>query len=137
MLVFGEHWSQHRWWVIFILVILAAASCWFFVEGSSSSEWPGGSSLPGFTFGVVGGLVIVFEFLLWWRKKVRVWRIGRVQVWMRAHIWLGLLCVPLLVYHSGFRLGGTLSTYLMVLLVVVVASGVWGLWMQQLLPQRM
>src|SRR5262249_50582553 len=99
--------------------------------------WPGGSSLPGFILGTIGGLIILFEFLLWFRKKVRVWRIGRAQVWMRAHIWLGLLCVPLLLYHSGFRLGGVLSTPLMILLLVVIASGVWGLALQQLLPRRM
>src|SRR5262249_41331355 len=86
---------------------------------------------------VVGGLLILFEMLLWFRKRVRAWRIGRAQVWMRAHIWLGLLCLPLLIYHSGFRLGGTLSTVLMVILVVVIVSGVWGLAIQQFLPKRM
>src|SRR5207249_1598623 len=110
---------------------------WYFVESSRSTQWPGGSSLPGFVFGVLGGLIILFEVLLWWRKRVRVWRIGRAQAWMRAHIWLGLLCVPLLIYHSGFRLGGILSTVLMVLLLVVVASGIWGLVLQQILPRRM
>src|SRR5262249_43195604 len=59
----------------------------------------------------------------------------RAQAWLRAHIWLGLLCLPLLVYHSGFRLGGTLSTVLMVLLLIVIASGIWGLALQQVLPR--
>jgi hypothetical protein len=56
---------------------------------------------------------------------------------MRAHIWLGLLTIPLLVLHSGFNWGGSLSTVLMALLLVVVASGIWGLIMQQFLPPRM
>jgi hypothetical protein len=131
------NWPSHRPWVIFCVLATAAASAWYFVAGAGSTDWPGGSSLPGLTFGVLGGLIIVFEFLLWWRKKVRVWRIGRAQAWMRAHIWLGLLSVPLLIYHSGFRWGGTLSAVLMVLLLVVVLSGVWGLALQQFLPQQM
>ena len=45
--------------------------------------------------------------------------------------------MPLLIYHSGFRFGGTLSTVLMVLLIVVVVSGVWGLALQQFLPSQM
>jgi hypothetical protein len=45
--------------------------------------------------------------------------------------------VPLLVYHSGFRFGGPLSTVLMVLFLVVIVSGVWGLVMQQLVPKTM
>jgi hypothetical protein len=55
---------------------------------------------------------------------------------MIAHIWLGLLTVPLLILHSGFRWGGSLSTALMGLFLVVIASGVWGLVLQQFLPSR-
>src|SRR5207253_8959545 len=50
---------------------------------------------------------------------------------------LGLLCLPILIYHSGFRLGGWLSTVLLVLLLLVIASGVYGLSLQQTLPTRM
>jgi hypothetical protein len=137
LLIDRENWPHHRGWVVTALVVAIAASGWYVAEAVATDSWPGGSSLPGFVFGVVGGLIILFEFLLWFRKKVRVWRIGLAQVWMAAHIWLGLLCLPLLIYHSGFRWGGVLSTVLMVLLVIVVASGVWGLVMQQFLPRRM
>ncbi len=118
-------------------LLAALASVWYFVASASVATWPGGSSFPGFTFGVLGGLICLFEFLLWPRKKFRAWRIGRTQHWMRAHIWLGLLAVPLLIYHSGFRWGGSLSTILMVLFLVVIASGVWGLVLQQFLPSKM
>jgi hypothetical protein len=137
VLIDRRNWAEHRPWVVFIVAATAAASAWYFVEGSRSTQWPGGGSLPGFTFGILGGLIILFELLLWYRKRKRVWRVGRAQAWMRAHIWLGLLCVPLLIYHSGLRFGGTLSTVLMVLLLVVVASGIWGLVLQQFLPRQM
>jgi hypothetical protein len=137
LLIDRGNWAPHKPWLFLCLAVLLAASAWFFAAGLGRPEWPGGSSLPGFTFGVLGGLIILFEFLLWLRKKVRVWRVGTAQAWLRAHIWLGLLCVPLLVYHSGLRLGGTLSTVLLVLLLVVVASGVYGLALQQVLPRRM
>jgi hypothetical protein len=108
------------------------------VAARGSTDWPGGSSLVGFSFGVLGGLIILFECFLWVRKNLlRTWRIGPTQDWMRAHIWLGLLALPLLIYHSGFRLGGTLTSVLMILLVIVVASGVWGLALQQVLPRFM
>ncbi|MCI0460752.1 MAG: hypothetical protein L0Z62_27700 [Gemmataceae bacterium] len=137
MLFNRENWAPHRPWLFFCLVIFAFSTGWYFLTAFNSGTWPGGSSLPGLTLGIVGGAICLFEFLLWLRKRVRVWRIGRAQVWLRAHIWLGLLCVPLLIYHSGFRFGGLLSTVLMVLVLVVVASGIWGLVMQQLLPKRM
>jgi hypothetical protein len=132
-----KNWPTHvRWFLVFLLSWLAATA-WYFFEAQRWGSLPGGSSLPGFTFGVAGGLIILFEMLLWPRKLRRSWRLGRVQVWMRAHIWLGLLCLPILVYHSGFRLGGWLSTVLLVLLVLVIASGVYGLILQNFLPARM
>src|SRR5262249_10281201 len=48
-----------------------------------------------------------------------------------------LLCAPLLVYHSGFRLGGPLSGVLLILVLIVVASGVVGLALQNYLPRLM
>ena len=57
---------------------------------------------------------------------------------MKAHIWLGLLCVPLLALHSGFRWSaGPLSSVLMFVFFVVIASGIWGLALQQVLPKIM
>jgi len=126
--------------IFFLLATVASTVAYFgfaFGHVGDAPGWPGGSSLPGLIFGVLGGAIILFEFLLWFRKKVRVWRIGRAQTWLRAHIWLGLLCVPLLIYHSGFRLGGSLSTVLMILLLIVILSGIWGLFLQQILPTRM
>ncbi len=142
MLLFNrKSWPPHRPWLIFFLLATIASTVVFlgFAYGhfGDPTGWPGGSSLPGLIFGDLGGGMILFEFLLWFRKKVRVWRIGRAQVWLRAHIWLGLLCVPLLIFHSGFRLGGALSTVLMVLLGIVILSGIWGLFLQQILPTQM
>lgn len=129
--------SEHLPWIVACLVVSALAIVWFIMACVGEAAFPSGSSLPGFTFGVAGGAICFFEFLLWPRKKLRTMRIGRTQAWMRAHIWLGLLAVPLLVLHTGFRWGGPLSTVLMVLFLVVVASGVWGLVLQQFLPRML
>src|SRR5262245_23615163 len=137
VLIGGNNFAQHRPWIVAVAVLSVLAGVWFVVAGLGKAAWPGGSSVPGFTFGVAGGLIILFEFLLWPRKKARTWRIGQTKTWMRAHIWLGLLTVPLLILHSGLTWGGTLSAVLLLLLLVVVASGVWGLALQQMLPQRM
>src|SRR3954447_4078640 len=101
MLLNRPNWSPHRFWLAFVLLATAAAIGWYAWESYHAARLLGGSSVPGWTFGVLGGLIILFEFALWFRKKVRIWRIGRAQKWLRAHIWLGLLCLPLLVLHSG------------------------------------
>ncbi|MBC7820900.1 MAG: hypothetical protein IAG10_28790 [Planctomycetaceae bacterium] len=67
----------------------------------------------------------------------RSWRWGSARLWMKAHIWLGLLTVPLILLHSGFEWGGWLSTVLAALFAMVIASGIFGLAMQQFLPRKM
>jgi hypothetical protein len=54
---------------------------------------------------------------------------------MKAHIWLGLLVLPLAILHSGGRFGGVFSSLLMWLLVIVVGSGIVGLVMQNIVPR--
>src|SRR5690606_3574657 len=56
---------------------------------------------------------------------------------LRAHIWLALLAVPLILFHAGFRLGGPLTTALMVLFAIVTLSGIFGVVVQQFVPTRM
>ncbi len=136
MLINRRTWPEHRPWFFLVLILALAATLWELSARIATGVWPGGSSLPGFTFGVVGGLIMTFEFLLWPRKKKRVWRVGRAQTWLRAHIWLGFLLIPLIAYHSGFRWGGTLSTVLAVLFILVIASGILGLVFQQFLPRK-
>jgi hypothetical protein len=60
-----------------------------------------------------------------------------VQLWLRAHIWLTLLTIPLIILHSGFRLGGPMTTLLMVLYAIVMVSGIYGLMLQHLMPRLM
>jgi hypothetical protein len=98
---------------------------------------PIGGTALGLVFGSFGFVFMIFAALLGARKKVPVWRVGRAQTWMRGHLWLGLLSLPLIVFHSGFRYGHGLAAVLMTLLIVVVASGVFGAALQHYMPRVM
>jgi hypothetical protein len=87
--------------------------------------------------GITAAAIIAFEMLLWPRKRLRGYRLGRARVWMYWHVWLGLLSLPLTVVHAGFRFGGPLTTVTLVLFLLVIASGVWGLAMQQIIPAKL
>ena len=91
----------------------------------------------GLVFGIVGSAFMLFAGLLAGRKKLPVWRLGRAQTWMRGHLWLGLLSLPLILFHGGFRFGGPLTSVLMVLLIIVVASGLFGAALQHYMPNVM
>jgi hypothetical protein len=133
-----KNFGPHRKWCAVLLVGTCGAVGWYSAASVGASSWPSGASAPGLTFGIVAGLLILFEFLLWPRKAwFRAWRIGRTQSWLRAHIWLGLLTVPLVVLHAWREAGGALTVTLLVLFGVVIVSGIWGLAMQQFVPRAM
>ncbi|MBI3670168.1 MAG: hypothetical protein HY237_10360 [Acidobacteria bacterium] len=127
----------HKKWFIASVALLALAGAAYAWSAWSSPHGPKGGSALGLTFGIVGSAFMLFAGLLAPRKKVPVWRAGRAQTWMRGHLWLGLLSLPLILFHGGFHFGGTLSTVLMVLLIFVTASGVFGAALQHYLPELM
>jgi O-antigen/teichoic acid export membrane protein len=115
-----------RGWGLGSLVIFAAALVIYFLEAWIAPQGPRGGSAIGLIFGVVGFGFMIFAAALGARKRVPTWRIGRAKAWMRGHLWLGLLSLPLVLFHGGFHFGGTLTRVLMWLLIATVASGVYG-----------
>ena len=127
----------HKNWLVASLLIFGASMLLYGIYRAPPSGVPMGGTALGLEFGSLGFAFMIFAALLGARKKVPVWRVGRAQTWMRGHLWLGLLSLPLFVFHSGFRYGHGLSAVLMTLLIVVVASGVFGAALQHYMPRVM
>jgi hypothetical protein len=101
-------------------------------------DWPPQpSSGLGVTLGLVAAAIVFFEMSLILRKHFRRKRLGATRVWMRWHIWLGIVCLPVVLIHAGFGFGGLLTTVTLALFLAVIVSGIWGLVMQQWLPQKL
>jgi len=98
--------------------------------------WPRSSSWYGTALGLVGGAIVLFEMALFPRKWLRWLRLIPTKWWMWLHIWLGLVCLPVILVHAGFALGGPLPAVTLILFLLVTASGIWGLVVQQWLPQK-
>ena len=129
--------QKQRAWAIASLIILALSTVAYVFYALNSPQGPRGGSTFGLFFGSLGFAFMLFAALLGARKRVPVWRIGRAQAWMRGHLWLGLLSLPLILFHGGFHFGGTLTRVLMWLLIITVASGVFGAALQHYLPRIM
>ena len=127
--------TTHRRWMVAAMAITAAAAA-LYLPYARNAE-PSGGSWPGLAYGIAGFALMLYAGLLGARKKVPIWRLGRAQTWMRGHLWLGLASFPLIVLHSGFTFGSGLTFVLMWMLAVVIASGVWGAWVQHTMPRRM
>jgi hypothetical protein len=98
---------------------------------------PNGNSIPGLIYGIAGYLMMLFAGLMGARKKVPLWRIGRAKIWMRGHLWMGALSLPMILFHSGFTARGPLTMVLSVLLFIVVLSGLTGALIQHVVPRLM
>src|SRR4029077_11487828 len=116
----------HRPWMVGTIVVFLAVTLVYVAYALRTPGGPRGGTAIGLAFGIAGYAVMLFEALLGARKKVPVWRLGRAATWMRGHLWLGLMTLPLILFHAGFAFRGALTAVLMVLLAVVVVSGVLG-----------
>jgi len=128
------------WVVLACVPILGwyAAIFWGWVS------WPRASEPLPLVLGVLAAGIIGFEMALAIRKRARGKKnritgkhLKATKWWTRWHVYLGILALPLGVLHSAFHFGGPLTTVLLLLFVVVILSGVWGLIVQQWLPSKL
>jgi hypothetical protein len=127
----------HKSWLVASLAIFGASLLLYAAYRVPFATGSMGGTALGLTFGSVGFAFMIFAALLGARKRVPVYRFGRAQTWMRGHLWLGLLSLPIILFHSGFRYGHGLTAWLMTLLIAVVASGVFGAALQHYMPRVM
>src|SRR5260370_22412729 len=134
----------HLPWCVFVVAAPLFAG-WLYVGNFSPQTLPSGLRLPnsllqkpsayrnvggtplGLIFGTIALSIFVFAALLGVRKKIVLWRVGTIQRWLRAPIWPTLLTLPLVILHSGFRLGGPMTTFLIFLYGLVIVSGIYVL----------
>jgi len=125
----------HRNWFVGTVVGLAIATAVYVPYTLRSPQGARGGSALGLTYGSVSFAFMVFAGLLGLRKKFPVWRVGRAQTWMRAHLWLGFVSLPLILLHGGFHFGGSLTRVLMWLFIFVFVSGLLGAALQHFMPR--
>jgi hypothetical protein len=96
-----------------------------------------GATPLGLIYGTVALLIFLFAALLGWRRNKKKWPVGSIQSWLKAHIWLTILTIPLVVFHCGFHGGGPMTQFLLWLYAFVMVSGFWGLTLQHIIPKLM
>jgi hypothetical protein len=125
----------HKGWLIASLAILGVSLLLYGLYRVPAAKGSMGGTAMGLVFGSFGFAFMIFAALLGARKRFPIYRLGRAQTWMRGHLWLGLLSLPLILFHSGFRYGHGLTSLLMTLLILVVASGIVGAALQHFMPR--
>lgn len=132
---------SHRGWIVFTVAALVLATAYYAFYSSASYQGglngPSGATWSGLAYGIIGFAMMIFCGLLGVRRTVRIWKIGKGQAWLRAHIWLGLLAYPLILFHAGLKFGNNLTFILMVLFTLVLVSGIFGVILQNVIPRSL
>src|SRR5687767_10285197 len=74
-----------------------------------------GATPVGLSYGIAAFLIFLFAAALSFRKKVPLWRLGSAKFWLRAHVWLTILTLPLVFMHADFKTGSPITFWLLML----------------------
>jgi hypothetical protein len=128
--------QSHKPWMIGTIAATLVGAC-VYAAYAIYTPVPGGGTGIGLMFGSLALGLMLFAAGLSVRKRFPIWRIGRAKIWMRAHLWLGFLALPMVLFHSAFHARGALTFVLFWLTLIVVGSGIVGAWLQHTVPTQM
>lgn len=96
-----------------------------------------GGSWYGYLLGTIGALLILW--LTWLGVRKRRYNPGNwsLKAWTSAHVYLGLSLLVIGTLHTGFQFGWNVHTLAYVLMVLVIISGLFGIYFYTTLPRRM
>lgn len=111
---------------------VAAVSWWYFAE----HRHPSANRYRALVInlGWIGTTLAMLAATLSIRKRLAYQGVGRLSVWLNAHLYLGVIAAVTISYHSGFHLGGPLSGSLLAFFWLTVGSGLLGLWLSRTIP---
>ena len=83
----------------------------------------------------LAGVAVVMSYPI--RKQIYRRRAGALRYWMLAHVYIGIIAGVVLLFHSGPRTGGLITSFLYVAFDLTILSGIVGLGAYYLAPRIM
>jgi hypothetical protein len=96
-----------------------------------------GSSWFGYISGTLGAGLIVWLALLGIRKRAMTDNAWSLKAWVSAHVYLGLSLIVIATLHSGLQFGWNIHTLAYGLMMLVILSGIFGVTVYALIPQKL
>lgn len=127
-------YANGRWWKISALLTIMLLALYFFVPLPRDHF---GSSWLGYSLGTLGALLILWLTMLGLRKRAITPGRWSLKAWTSAHVWLGIFCAFVGTIHSGFYFGWNVHTLAWGLMLLVIGSGLFGIWLYTTLPQAL
>jgi hypothetical protein len=124
--------KRYLWIAIAVSLATIAAYAWH-----DPPEPPNGGTVLGYALGTIGALLILWLLAFGVRKRSYGSRLGKVQGWLSAHVYLGSALLVIVTLHTGLQFGWNVHTLAYALMCLVIASGVAGTVLYLRYPARM
>ncbi|WP_296717518.1 hypothetical protein [Erythrobacter sp.] len=122
---------RFRW--LWIALVLSGISIAGFVLIDQEPR-PNGGTWYGYTLGTIGLGLIIWLSLLGVRKRRINPGAWSLKAWTSAHVYLGLSLIVIGTLHTGFQIGWNVHTLAYVLMLLVIATGIYGVIVYATLP---
>lgn len=118
-------YRNHLYFKVALLAVLLAGMAYLIHTPLGP---PNGGTWLGYTLGTVSGLLMIW--LAWFGVRKRRYGIGTLKLedWLSAHVYLGLALAVISTLHAGFQVGWNVHTALYVLMLIVIVSGIFGVY---------
>lgn len=126
-----------RYFKVALLLCAAAIGIYWWHEPPAAYLKPYGGTWLGYALGTVGAVLILWLMLLGIRKRRYRFRIGSVEGWASAHVYLGTSLIVIATLHCAFEFGWNIHTLTYVLMMLVIASGFFGVYSYLRYPENM
>lgn len=115
---------RNYFWLWFSLVITLVCFVIYFIDRPIGGR--NGGTVVGYSLGVLSTLGILY--LMWYgiRKRSYYSKMTTLKSVLSSHVWIGLSLVLIVPLHAGFSFGWNVHTFTYVLMLLTIASGVWG-----------
>jgi hypothetical protein len=131
-------YAGFRWLKITAVLVIIAVSGFNILQNQPGFHFRHmGGSWYGYASGTVGAGLILWLTMLGIRKRAITDGNWSLKAWVSAHVYLGLSLIVIVSLHTGFQFGWNVHTLAYALMMLVIASGFFGVIVYSTLPSRL
>lgn len=126
--------AGYKWLKIASFIMLVSIVSYLFIDVSPRHN---GGSWYGYTLGTIGAGLILWLTMLGVRKRAMTAGKWSLKAWTSAHIYLGLSLIVIGTLHTGFQFGWNIHTAAYAFMMIVIISGIVGIYFYATIPQAL
>jgi len=107
--------------IFVVLLLIAGGAYWWYGRGFQH-----GGTRIGLVYGTIGFVLCYLLAYFGIRKRAYRSRFGTLEQWLQSHIYLGVLVLLILFFHTGGRFNDKIAVATFVLAAIVIVSGIFG-----------